>query len=168
MLEVLIAILVITFFLAGTLQLMAVNTLYKLLSKQQANASLWIQEDVEEVRAMAATLTRNDALCKPTSIIDSPANNYASALRSAIQSSTALPGSTTKPLLSPNGKPYRMNRLYRNPTTTVSEPNLLKITWQVVDTEADAGTDRDINRTGNGVVATFYTEITPAASFQCP
>jgi Tfp pilus assembly protein PilV len=167
MLEVLVAILVITFFLAGTLQLMAIDTLYKLLAKQQANAAQWIQEDVEEVRALAVNVTRtsNPAIqCRPSTI--SSDNNYASVLQSSIAGSTTLPGSTNKALVSPNGKLYRMDRTFA--TVTPSEPNVLKITYSVVDIEAESGADQDINRTANRVIARFYTEIIPPDSFQCP
>jgi Tfp pilus assembly protein PilV len=162
MLEVLIAILVITFFLAGTLQLMAIDTLYKVLAKQQANAAQWIQEDVEEVRALASTIARNDTLCTPTTA--SPAS-YASELQTAITNSTTLPGSTSKPLLSPNSKPYQMTRTY---TIATDQPSVLKITYGVVDTNASNRTNQDINRSANSTVARFYTEVIPAASFQCP
>jgi hypothetical protein len=53
-------------------------------------------------------------------------------------------------------------------TVTPSEPNVLKITYSVVDIEAESGADQDINRTANRVIARFYTEIIPPDSFQCP
>ncbi|MEG3437957.1 prepilin-type N-terminal cleavage/methylation domain-containing protein [Pannus brasiliensis CCIBt3594] len=171
MLEVLIAIMVITFFLAGTLQLMAIDTLYKILAKQQANAAQWIQEDVEEIRALAAGITRNDALCKPTTITST--NNYASVLQGQIAASTTLPGANPRALLVSNGKLYQMARTYA--TVTTDQPNVLKISYTVTDIRANntltpdsTQRNQDINRDSTSVIARFYTEIIPAASFQCP
>ena len=60
MLEVIIAILTITAFLTGTLQLMAVNALYKVRAERQTKANFWIQEDFESVKALASSLDVND------------------------------------------------------------------------------------------------------------
>ncbi|AVQ73799.1 type 4 pilin [Microcystis sp. MC19] len=60
MLEVVIAILTITAFLTGTLQLMAVNALYKVRAERQARANFWIQEDFENVNALASSLDVSD------------------------------------------------------------------------------------------------------------
>jgi hypothetical protein len=56
MLEVIIAILTITTFLTGTLQLMAVNALYKVRAERQSKANFWIQEDFEDIKALASGL----------------------------------------------------------------------------------------------------------------
>ena len=60
MLEVIIAILTITAFLTGTLQLMAVNALYKVRAERQTKANFWIQEDLVNVKALASSLDVND------------------------------------------------------------------------------------------------------------
>ncbi len=60
MLEVMIAILTITAFSIGTLQLMAFTALYKVRSERQAQANFWIQEDFEDVKFLASTLDVND------------------------------------------------------------------------------------------------------------
>ncbi|MCZ8065598.1 MAG: type 4 pilin [Microcystis sp.] len=56
MLEVMIAILTITAFSIGTLQLMAFTALYKVRAERQAQANFWIQEDFEDVKFLASTL----------------------------------------------------------------------------------------------------------------
>ncbi|MBC1196079.1 type 4 pilin [Microcystis aeruginosa BLCCF158] len=56
MLEVMIAILTITAFSIGTLQLMAFTALYKVRAERQAKANFWIQEDFEDVKYLASTL----------------------------------------------------------------------------------------------------------------
>ncbi|WP_430014683.1 type 4 pilin [Microcystis ichthyoblabe FBCC-A1114] len=60
MLEVMVAILTITAFSIGTLQLMAFTALYKVRSERQAQANFWIQEDFEDVKFLASTLDVND------------------------------------------------------------------------------------------------------------
>jgi len=59
MLEVMIAILTITAFSIGTLQLMAFTALYKVRAERQAQANFWIQEDFEDVKFLASTLDVN-------------------------------------------------------------------------------------------------------------
>ncbi|TRU19479.1 MAG: type 4 pilin [Microcystis aeruginosa Ma_MB_S_20031200_S102] len=60
MLEVIVAILTITAFLTGTLQLMAFTALYKVRATRQTQANFWIQEDFENVKALASSLDVND------------------------------------------------------------------------------------------------------------
>jgi len=65
MLEVIIAILTITAFLTGTLQLMAVDALYRVRAKRQAQANFWIQEDFEEIKFLASSLDVNSDFVSP-------------------------------------------------------------------------------------------------------
>jgi Tfp pilus assembly protein PilV len=65
MLEVIIAILTITAFLTGTLQLMAVDALYRVRAKRQAQANFWIQEDFEDVKYIASSLDVNSSPANP-------------------------------------------------------------------------------------------------------
>jgi len=177
MIEGLVAILTITLFLTGTLQLIAINTLYKMKNKQEAQASFWIQEDLEEVLSLATSnLT---ASCYPTNVNQT----YAYALKSAIQNrdtnaDNPLPGSSPKALLvsntrqSPNAKMYRMVREYSinfdNDSSTIDQPTVLKINYKVEDINASSLSrtlNRDINR--DPVIATQYAEVIPNGSFNC-
>ena len=177
MIEVLLAILTITFFLTGTLQLIAINTLYKMKNKQEAQASFWIQEDLEEVLSLATSnLT---ASCYPTNVNQT----YAYALESAIQNrdtnaDNPLPGSSPRALLvsntrqSPNVKMYRMVREYSinfdNDSSTIDQPTVLKINYKVEDINASSSSpslNRDINR--DPIIATQYAEVIPNESFKC-
>ena len=177
MIEGLLAILTITLFLTGTLQLIAINTLYKMKNKQEAQASFWIQEDLEEVLSLATSnLT---ASCYPTNVNQT----YAYALKSAIQNrdtnaDNPLPGSSPKALLvsntrqSPNAKMYRMVREYSinfdNDSSTIDQPTVLKINYKVEDINARSDSpsrNRDINR--DPIIATQYAEVIPNESFNC-
>jgi Tfp pilus assembly protein PilV len=177
MIEGLVAILTITLFLTGTLQLIAINTLYKMKNKQEAQASFWIQEDLEEVLSLATSnLT---ASCYPTNVNQT----YAYALKSAIQNrdtnaDNPLPGSSPKALLvsntrqSPNAKMYRMVREYSinfdNDSSTIDQPTVLKINYKVEDINARSDSpsrNRDINR--DPIIATQYAEVIPNESFNC-
>jgi len=180
MIEVLLAILTITFFLTGTLQLIAINTFYKMKNKQEAQASFWIQEDLEEVRSLAAdTDTELTASCYPTR----KEETYAYALQSAIENRDTnadkpLPGSSPKALLvsnttqSPNAKMYRMVREYSinfdNDSSTIDQPTVLKINYKVEDINASSSSrsrNQDINR--DPIIATQYAEVIPNGSFKC-
>ena len=185
MIEGLLAILTITLFLTGTLQLIAINTFYKMKNKQEAQASFWIQEDLEEVLSLATSnLT---ASCYPTTVNQT----YAYALKSAIQNrdtntnaDNRLPGSRPKALLvsntrqSPNAKMYRMVREYpdfpddssniHQPSSTIDQPTVLKINYKVEDINARSDSpsrNRDINR--DPIIATQYAEVIPNGSFNC-
>ena len=177
MIEGLLAILTITLFLTGTLQLIAINTLYKMKNKQEAQASFWIQEDLEEVLSLATSnLT---ASCYPTNVNQT----YAYALKSAIQNrdtnaDNPLPGSSPRALLvsntrqSPNVKMYRMVREYSinfdNDSSTIDQPTVLKINYKVEDINASSSSpslNRDINR--DPIIATQYAEVIPNESFNC-
>jgi Tfp pilus assembly protein PilV len=177
MIEGLLAILTITLFLTGTLQLIAINTLYKMKNKQEAQASFWIQEDLEEVLSLATSnLT---ASCYPTNVNQT----YAYALESAIQNrdtnaDNPLPGSSPRALLvsntrqSPNVKMYRMVREYSinfdNDSSTIDQPTVLKINYKVEDINASSSApsrNQDINR--DPVIATQYAEVIPNESFKC-
>lgn len=85
MLEVIIAILTITAFLTGTLQLMAVNALYKVRAERQAQANFWIQEDFEDVKFLASTLDKKYITADVCTNIN---QGYATALRRQL---TAIP-----------------------------------------------------------------------------
>ena len=180
MIEGLLAILTITLFLTGTLQLIAINTFYKMKNKQEAQASFWIQEDLEEVRSLAAaTDTELTASCYPTNVNQT----YAYALKLAIQNQDTnadnpLPGSSPKALLvsnttqSPNAKMYRMVREYSidfdNNSSTIDQPTVLKINYKVEDINASSSSrsrNQDINR--DPIIATQYAEVIPNESFKC-
>lgn len=182
MLEVLVAILAITAFLAGTLQLIAVNVLYKVKAEREAQANFWIQEDLEQVKSESAQL-KNVRFCSSGSYTGdsnytytgtSTSNYsgsdsryikplYAKALSDRIadldsDSTNALPGAVSRKLVS---KTYKLNRTY---STTDGSPYTLGITYEVtLATEEQADDYQNQERT----IATRYAEVIPDASFNC-
>jgi hypothetical protein len=183
MLEVIIAILTITAFLTGTLQLMAVNALYKVRAERQARANFWIQEDFEYVKALASSLDVNSSpdyvktdVCKGT-------EGYATALRRQLTETTLTKTSTTTDIPTEKlvlvekpgekipkefkefvGKNYSLYRTF-NITNQSNNPHRLRIDYQV-----KLATDQiaDDYRNQENVIAKSSVEVIPDASFKCP
>ena len=163
MLEVIIAILIITAFLTGTLQLMAVNALYKVRSERQARANFWIQEDFEYVKHQASTL---DVKYITTDVCTNINQGYATALRR--QLTDTLPPNTpipeerlvkTKPIV---GKDYSLFQTF-NIANQWANPHRLRIDYRV---EATDQTPKDYPNQEK-VIATSSVEVIPNASFKC-
>lgn len=167
MLEVIIAILTITAFSTGTLQLMAFTALYKVRAERQAQANFWIQEDFEDVKFLASTL---DVSSSPNYVSLDVCTNinqgYATALRRQL---TATPLSTTtiptEQLVATRtifGKNYS---LYRTFNITSANPHRLRIDYQV---QLATGQIADDYRNQENVIARSSVEVIPNASFKCP
>ncbi|BCU11934.1 MULTISPECIES: hypothetical protein [Microcystis] len=165
MLEVIIAILTITAFLTGTLQLMAVNALYKVRAERQAKAYFWIQEDFEDVKAKAASLDKTSPFVT-TDVCTNINRGYATALRRQL---TATPLTTTtipteqlvatKPIVAKN---YSLSRTF-NIINQAANPHRLRIDYRVEVTDQ---TPKDYPNQEN-VIARSSVEVIPDASFQC-
>lgn len=54
--EVLVAILASSAFLMGTLQAMTINAVLQVRAEREAQASFWIQEDLEQAQAIASAM----------------------------------------------------------------------------------------------------------------
>jgi Tfp pilus assembly protein PilV len=171
MLEVIIAILTITAFLTGTLQLMAVNALYKGRAERQAKANFWIQEDFEDVKAKASSLDVNSSPANPNVTKDVCTNidqGYATALRRQL-TNTPLPTTTipTEQLVATReivGKEYSLHRTF-NITKQSANPHRLRIDYQVQLAKGQTANDY---RNQENVIARSSVEVIPDASFECP
>ena len=166
MLEVIIAILIITAFLTGTLQLMAVNALYKVRAERQTKAYFWIQEDFEDVKAKAASLDKTSPFVT-TDVCTNINRGYATALRR--QLTTTLPPTTPtgKQLLETRaivGKNYSLFRTF-NIINQADNPHRLRIDYRV---ELAIGQIADDYRNQENVIARSSVEVIPDASFKCP
>ena len=164
MLEVIIAILTITAFLTGTLQLMAVDALYKVRAERQAQANFWIQEDFEDVKYLASTLDDSSSYVSP----DVCTQGYATALRRQL---TATPPPTTpiptEKLVATRtivGKNYSLFRTF-NITNQSANPHRLRIDYRV---QLATGQIADDYRNQENVIARSSVEVIPDASFKCP
>ena len=151
MLEVMIAILTITAFSIGTLQLMAFTALYKVRAERQAQADFWIQEDFEDVKFLASTLDDSSSYVSP----DVCTQGYAIALRGQL-TNTPIPDRTIF------GKNYS---LYRTFDITSANPHRLRIDYQV---QLATGQIADDYRNQENVIARSSVEVIPDASFKCP
>jgi len=172
MLEVIIAILTITAFLTGTLQLMAVNALYKVRAERQARANFWIQEDFESVKALASSLDVNSSPPNPNVSKDvctgtEGTEGYATALRRQLTntpfSTTPIP---TEKLVETRQIVVKNYSLYRtfDITNQSNNPHRLRIDYRV---EATDKTTKDYRNQEN-VIAKSSVEVIPDASFKCP
>jgi len=182
MLEVIIAILTITAFLTGTLQLMAVNALYKVRAERQARANFWIQEDFESVKALASSLdvkSSPDYVSPDVCTGKEGTEGYATALRRQLTNTTLTktpipteklvlvekPGEKTpKEFKEFVGKNYSLFRTF-NITNQSNNPHRLRI-----DYEVKLATDQiaDDYRNQEDVIAKSSVEVIPDASFKCP
>ncbi|NCS16663.1 MAG: type 4 pilin [Microcystis aeruginosa G13-12] len=189
MLEVIIAILTITAFLTGTLQLMAVNALYKVRAERQARANFWIQEDFESVKALASSLdvkSSPDYVKTDVCTGKEGTEGYATALRRQLTNTTLTKTPTTTDIPTEKlvlvekpgektpkefekfkkfvGKNYSLYRTF-NITNQSNNPHRLRIDYQV-----KLATDQiaDDYRNQENVIAKSSVEVIPDASFKCP
>lgn len=86
MLEVLVGILTTVAFLAGTMQLMVINAVFKVKAERQAQGMFWIQDDKEQIKAIAANTTvsgvPSDAkVCQATTSAADKDKGYAQLLK---------------------------------------------------------------------------------------
>lgn len=160
--EVLVSILVASTFVAAGLQSIVLAAYFQVRSKEVAEATAWIQEDLETVKeeARLISLPYDIGTCtNPTQI-----TGYADKLRDRISgasSATATTNTVTRFLKAANrdGKPGRLpHKLQRVVTLSSTLPHVLGISYQVIDEEPDP--DR--------VLAQLNTEVIPDAALQCP
>ncbi|MDB9394799.1 hypothetical protein [Microcystis aeruginosa] len=175
MLEVMIAILTITAFSIGTLQLMAFTALYKVRSERQAQANFWIQEDFEDVKYLASTLDDSSSYVSP----DVCTQGYATALRRQL---TATPPPTTpiptdqlvatREIVSKNYSLYRT--FPEDEAAQSAHPHRLRIEYKVKLADGEIASDyqtqeRDERNEEEGkFLAKSSVEVIPDASFKCP
>jgi Tfp pilus assembly protein PilV len=168
MLEVIIAILTITAFLTGTLQLMAVNALYKVRAERQAKANFWIQEDFEYVKALASSLDVTSSPDYVKTDVCTGTEGYATALRRQLTETiltTTLPTSTDQEVATRTivGKEYTLYRTFEI-TGQAANPHRLLIDYRV---EATDKTTKDYPNQED-VIAKSSVEVVPDESFKCP
>ncbi|PSB59458.1 type IV pilus modification PilV family protein [Chamaesiphon polymorphus] len=161
--EVIVAILLVTTFVAVALQGMVVAMLLKSRSLQLAEANRWIQADLEQMRSQL-TLTQiplapHQSRCHPATI-DS---GFADLVRDNLASSN-ITGAVDYQLppqiaTSQTGKTFQIDRKLRIPSSPEnSKAKLLGIQYTVTPT---SGASLELT------ILHFYTEVIPDAAFQC-
>lgn len=161
--EVIVAILLVTTFVAVALQGMVVAMLLKSRSLQLAEANRWIQADLEQMRSQL-TLTQiplslHQSRCHPATI-DS---GFADLVRDNLAGGNITGGVDYQlpPQLatSQTGKTFQIARTLRIPLSPEnSKAKLLGIQYTVTPTNG-----ADLERS----ILHFYTEVIPDAAFQC-
>jgi hypothetical protein len=161
--EVLIAILLITTFVAVALQGLVIAMLLKSKALQIAEANRWVQADLEQIRSQIAlsqlTLTPNQSRCHPASIdagfADLVRDNLAQGNISGATDYQLLPLLETSQM----GKTFQIARTVSIPTTPENtQAKILGIQYTV--TPSSGGI------LGQSILH-FYTEVMPDAALQC-
>ena len=150
LLEVLVAMLITTFFVIGSMQALVLATALRVKAQEKQRANQLIQEDIEQIRFEAEDLAPNNSLCSSSGY----ANSYAASLATSL-SSVSVPND--KQLLDGQGKTYR---LIRTVDTASSTAKVLKIDFEVKEWNGST-------LVGNAI-ATDYIEVIPNAAIECP
>lgn len=171
MLEVMIAILTITAFLTGTLQLMAFTALYKVRSERQAQANFWIQEDFEDVKYLASSLAFDEKWCTGE-------EGYATALRRELTATLPPTNPLQEQLVGTRSFVRKNYSLYRtfpeDEAAQSAHPHRLRIEYKVKLADGEIASDyqtqeRDERNEEEGkFLAKSSVEVIPDASFKCP
>lgn len=158
LLEVLVATMVVFFTIMGALNGVLYAAVFQIKAERQAQASFWIQQDLEQVKSLAASTTTPpsyastctgspNSCCTTTISGTTVTGGFANALRT----SSSLPSTTTPKTFV--GKSYTMTR---TASVTASNPQVLTLTYSVS------------NASDTSPLATLYTEVIPAAALSCP
>lgn len=148
LLEVLVASLMVVFFVVGSMQALALSVAIRVKAQERQRADQLIQEDIEAVRLVAENMAANQSLCS--------VNIYAGGYAEALSTDAAFPASTsTKRLLedNTNSKQYQLTRTI---DTANSTNTVLKLSYSV----------KEVGQTTE--IATDYIEVIPNAATLCP
>jgi Prokaryotic N-terminal methylation motif len=161
--EVLVAILLTTTFVAVALQGMVVAMLLKSKSFQMAEASRWVETDLEGIRSQL-TLTRlpmllNQSRCHPVSADRGFADLLRDNLAGVDATGTADYQLAARTEISKMGKTFQIARTLSIPSTPENtDAKILGIQYVISPT---SGT------TIEQPMLHFYTEVMPDAALQC-
>ena len=192
MLEVLVAMMVVFLTFMTSLNGLLYATLFQVKAERQAQATYWIQQDLEQVKSLAAaqasdptnrcnsvfttsyagdlqsTLGSNTTITGTSpaavSVTTTPLGRRQSQLVKTSETSTVFTTNTTKKLM---GKEYRLVRITEGYN---DNPQILKITYRVgLPTDIMSDTDRiQDDATGNtSILANLYTEVIPPQALSC-
>ncbi len=161
LLEVMVAIMMMTGFLLSTLQLLVYNAVLRVEAKEESEAVMWIREDSDYIKYLA-----NQLPCGPSG------SNYGEDLLNSIVANDstitlATQTSTQAKSLSnsSSGRTYTMKRIQNN---AGDDANIVKLTY-AIDYNGDSETcDPSDNTTWENCVVTNYVEVTPEANLSCP
>lgn len=161
--EVLVAILITTIFVAVSMQAMVLAAVFKARAQEYAEATTWIQEDLENVKYQASRY-KDETECTATKVDD----GYADGLRDSLVKLGDLTGSKignqTSSYSETFDKSTRTNKNFRLTRTTnpvdIAPYNRLEVRYDVAPITST-------NTVGSSI-ANFYTEVIPDGVFKCP
>lgn len=162
--EVLVAILITTLFVAVSMQAMVLAAVFKTRAQQYAEATTWIQEDLENVKYQASRY-KDETECAPTIINDGYADGFRDDLVKLGDPTGLKIGNQTGSYSERfDDEPSRTKKKFRLTRTTnpvnVAPYNRLEVRY-------DVSPIISTNTVGKSI-ANFYTEVIPNAAFQCP
>lgn len=161
LLEVLVAMLIATFFVLGSMQALVLATALRVKAQESQRANQLIQEEIEVIHFQAEEFAQNNSLCSATSYT----GGYAESLW------TSLPSvSGDKQLLDSGGKTYRLTRtLDRDSSNNItSTAKALKINFSVSPLDSSGNLEKDSSG-NNIVIAEDYIEVIPDVAIEeCP
>lgn len=173
LLELLVAILAVTLFVAFSLEGMVLATFAQIRAREKAEAMLFIQRNLEDIRSIAANYGIDPPFADSEELadrcsgigggVDGTPGNEGLAAGLAAQISAVQDPEIANPT---SVKLYASNRTYpvaRNITASATNPNLLEIRYTVSDGEAETEGNTDVHN-----LAELYTEVIPNVSLQCP
>jgi type II secretory pathway pseudopilin PulG len=157
--EVLVGIL-LTLILTGiAMQVVVMATAVKVKGDEVTDATIWIQQDLEDVKRKANGLEYVGSTYVPTLCgTQTLADGYGAALKDLTSINTGTIGSTADiPKTSSSGT--RLYNLVRTATVKSIAPyNVLTVSYSVY---------KDSDTTHSSPISTFYAEVIPSASFFC-
>jgi prepilin-type N-terminal cleavage/methylation domain-containing protein len=154
LIEVLVSLLIISLFIALSMQAFLIAIILKARAEQQDEAANWIQEDLEFVKHQAREYEKNAVPYSSRCEATNTANGVAAGL---LNDSVGGIGGTPKtdgPRIL-GGIPFVLTR-NTDYVNTADPFKLLKITYQVTP------------QGGGKTIATLSTEIVPDAALKCP
>jgi hypothetical protein len=194
MLEVLVSMLATTAFVMGTLQAMVINTIFQVRAEREAQATFWIQEDMEKIKAIAEMSPFDDPLNAAglPGFAGNPVDpcwdgtgergfdkGYGGQLRDYLSTNFSQSGDANSQIVEKRplvNKGYILIRQIEGVTPSGAQdaddsPDVLRVTYTVREAENDNLSDYTL-RTDDGkgfseTLATVYTEVIPSGTFNC-
>jgi prepilin-type N-terminal cleavage/methylation domain-containing protein len=155
-LEVLVAILVISGFLLGSLQATVLATFFRVQAQDKQEAANWVQQDLELIRYRAFMLDKNsDGTYNATGT--GKCGTYGTRLQTTITTA----GYTATQSITINTRNYSVTRAYVAPTAS---PNILQISYTVAYASSHA---RYKGSGADNTITTLSTEVRPNAALSC-
>lgn len=159
--EVMLGILLIMGFLGVAMQGMVASTAIKVKAQDRGEATAWIQEDLELIRAQSVSLNSSGTTYTPVSSrcsATSESTGYADLLRDTIRGSNVTSNTDTNRTQTfsrnsaLNARAFTMTRVMN--ASTAAPYTTLNITYTVTNSSG-------------GVLAQSYGEVIPVAAMTC-